>query len=59
MPSRIKMFGFMRMIPLIMHGTYKETVIYMARLLYKQQFIIICISRISEIRARKDALGSM
>lgn len=51
------MFGFMRMIPLIMHLTYKETVIYMARVLYKQWFIIICITIISEIRAREEALG--
>jgi len=30
------MFSFMRMIPLVMHGTYKETVIYIAQVLYKQ-----------------------
>lgn len=45
------------MMPLIMHSTSKETVIYIAEVLYKQQFIIICIVIISELQPRKDVLG--
>lgn len=35
------MFSFMRVMPLIMHVTFKESVIYIAQILYKQEFIII------------------